>query len=495
MVRLPAHLIWTLVGAASVAASVLWSPRQTVVAQAPAVAAVAQDYPVVAAGAETDPVRGSPDSADDMAIWVHPSDPALSTVIGTDKGNGLMVYDLSGHQLQFLNVGGTNNVDLRYDFPLTGQEVDLVGATNTRNNSLALYTVNATTRQLQNVTGQPIMPSIRVYGLCMYHSAISGKYYAFITKHYAAAPTSRGEVQQWELIPTSAGKVDATLVRTLTNVGDSAEGCVADDEQAALYVADGKGVSQFGAEPNSGTQGARIVAVGGIVSNALEGVTLYSTSQGAGYLILSDQGNSVYHIYRREGSHAYVGTFQIGASSTIDAATDTDGIDVTGVNLGPAFPDGLFVAQDNPNTLGSSGTVDRTNFKLVSWGAIARSFVPLLTIDTTRNPRGGGSLPTATATPTTIATATATPTATPTATATATPTATPTATATATETATPTATATAMPTATETATMPEAATPTTSPVVTNTPELMPTIAPVNQPDLNKIWLPLMVGSI
>ena len=38
---------------------------------------------------ETDPVPSSGDAADDPAIWVHPTDPSLSTVIGTDKNSGL----------------------------------------------------------------------------------------------------------------------------------------------------------------------------------------------------------------------------------------------------------------------------------------------------------------------------------------------------------------------------------------------------------------------
>lgn len=42
-----------------------------------------------------------------------------------------------------------------------------------------------------------------------------------------------------------------------------------------------------------------------------------------------------------------------------------DGIDVTSASLGPAFPHGVFVAQDNENDGGHQ------NFKLVPWQAIA----------------------------------------------------------------------------------------------------------------------------
>ena len=53
--------------------------------------AVAQDdFPVgtVTAAVETQPVKQDPD---DPAIWVHPTDPTKSLVLGTDKDFGLVV--------------------------------------------------------------------------------------------------------------------------------------------------------------------------------------------------------------------------------------------------------------------------------------------------------------------------------------------------------------------------------------------------------------------
>jgi hypothetical protein len=76
----------------------------------------------VAATAETDPVPHGGD-ADDPAIWLHPDDPAKSTIIGTDKLGGIAVYDLAGAQILFLADGDLNNVDLRDGFPL-GSELD-----------------------------------------------------------------------------------------------------------------------------------------------------------------------------------------------------------------------------------------------------------------------------------------------------------------------------------------------------------------------------------
>src|SRR5210317_39521 len=67
----------------------------------------------VTATLETEPVPSGGDAADDPAIWIHPTDPGLSTIIGTDKRGGLAVYALDGTELQYIPAGRLNNVDLR----------------------------------------------------------------------------------------------------------------------------------------------------------------------------------------------------------------------------------------------------------------------------------------------------------------------------------------------------------------------------------------------
>ena len=79
----------------------------------------------VQATAETSSITGD---ADDPAIWVNPSDPAASLVLGTDKYNGLHVFDLKGAEVAFFNDGSVNNVDLR-PFTLQGRPVWLASAT------------------------------------------------------------------------------------------------------------------------------------------------------------------------------------------------------------------------------------------------------------------------------------------------------------------------------------------------------------------------------
>lgn len=319
---------------------------------------------------ETAPVPSTGDAADDPAIWVHPTDPSQSTIIGTDKQAGLAVYDLAGNQLQYRADGKINNVDLRYGFPLGDREVALVAASNRGGYQLFIYAVDSETRLLENVSAGTIQPGVTGYGTCMYHSRISGKYYVFIGN-------TVGEIEQWELFDNGSGAVSGRKVRAF-DVGLKTEGCVADDGYGHLYIGEEEvGIWKYGAEPDSGAARTMVDSTGsqGHLIAQVEGLTIYHSSDG-GYLIASSQGSNSYVIYQRGGNNSYIGTFQIVAGNGIDGVTDTDGIDVTNVNLGPLFPNGVFVVQDGRNDIGNQ------NFKLVPWQDIALSVDPPLDVDT-----------------------------------------------------------------------------------------------------------------
>src|SRR5690606_10302679 len=78
--------------------------------------------------AQTNPMSTSGDAADDPAIWVHPQQPQHSRILGTNKKAGLHLYDLNGHELQFIDAGRVNNVDVRQGFTLRGQPMDIAAA-------------------------------------------------------------------------------------------------------------------------------------------------------------------------------------------------------------------------------------------------------------------------------------------------------------------------------------------------------------------------------
>jgi 3-phytase len=306
----------------------------------------------VMATVETDPVPNGGDAADDPAIWVNPNDPAQSVIIGTNKRGGLGVYDLSGKQIQYLSEGEMDNVDLRDGFKLGGQTVAIVTASNRKDNTIAIYKINPQTRMLENVAARKIKHGLTVYGMCMYRSAKTGKIYYFGT-------SKSGDVEQWELIESN-GKVDAKKARNF-KLGSVVEGCVADDELGHFYVAEeAVGIWKFGAEPEAGSDHTQVAKVGdGHLFADVEGLAIAYGKDGAGYLIASSQGNHSYVVYRREGNNEFVKKFRVSAGDGVDGCEETDGIDVTTANLGPAFPQGVFVVQDGFNDKGNQ------NFKLV----------------------------------------------------------------------------------------------------------------------------------
>jgi 3-phytase len=310
-------------------------------------------------------------SADDAALWIHPTDTSKSVIIGTAKesASALRVYDLAGNQLQAVNSGKINNVDLRYNFPLNGQSVGLVAGSNRSNNSIAIYKLNAQTGLLENAAARTISTGMAIYGLCMYHSPTTGKYYVF-------ANSSSGQVQQWELFDAGNGKVDAKQVRSFS-VGSQTEGCVADDVLGQLYIGEeDRGIWKYSAEPSGGSARTSVDQTGGgHLSADVEGLTIYYAQDGKGYLLASSQGSSQFAVYQRDGNNSYVGNFKVVAGNGIDAVTNTDGIDVTNAALGSLFPNGAFVSQDNDD-----------NFKLTRWDSISTAFGGLLT-DTTWDPR------------------------------------------------------------------------------------------------------------
>lgn len=98
---------------------------------------------------ETEPVRSGGDAADDPAIWVHPTDPARSLIIGNDKGGGLEVYDLDGRRIQRITEGFFGNVDVRQRVSLPAGRTDVVAVARS---GLRFYTVDPDTRRLVSIT-------------------------------------------------------------------------------------------------------------------------------------------------------------------------------------------------------------------------------------------------------------------------------------------------------------------------------------------------------
>src|SRR5439155_5084990 len=200
-------------------------------------ALVAQTTVRPQARAQTAPVPHSGDAADDPAVWIHPLQPDLSLILGTDKQGGLHSYNMDGSEHELVSDGTKpNNLDVLYGFKLDGRTADLAVASvrgGKNGTGLKLWAIDAASRRLSDVTDKGsihVLGGKDAMGVCGYRSARTGRSYVFVTGE-------KGHVEQYELKEVGGGKVGATMVRTI-KLDSLAEGCVADDELGFLYLAE-----------------------------------------------------------------------------------------------------------------------------------------------------------------------------------------------------------------------------------------------------------------
>lgn len=303
----------------------------------------------VPAAVETEPMLGVGDRADDPAIWVSDSEDQPSLILGTNKDEGLHVYALSGEELQFLDVGAVNNVDIRGRYAVASN--DEVGAL-----SWFVISRNASAPVLH--IGDTPVQSEEPYGVCL------GQDEAGLV---AAITYKDGLVEFWRADQSKDADIRATLESTV-QLDSQLEGCVFDETQDLIFI----GEEAFGiwsyayrnadAEPQIVDS---IAASNGLVAD-VEGVSVYYAPNG-GYIVASAQEADRFVVYDRLPPHSPRGIFTITASAdgSVDAVSHTDGLDVVSSAL-PGYPQGLLVVQDDGNP--DSG-VDQ-NFKLVDWALI-----------------------------------------------------------------------------------------------------------------------------
>ena len=324
----------------------------------------AAETPVlVGSDSETVPVLHSGDAMDDPAVWVHPTDPSRSLVLGNDKAGGLETYDLDGTLVQRLAFGSQfwGNVDVRQGVSIGGRGRDIVGVVQ---RGVRFYDVDPTTRLLSQTTEDSAPIGTNGEGFCLYESPTTRKVYGI-------SITIAGDLTQFELLDADGdGLLESRTVRTFS-VGSEAEGCVADDDTGALYISEeNKALWRYDAEPDGGTAREAVdvlAAAGGHLLHDVEGVTIVDQADGAGFLIVSvqnaDNPNASYFtVYRRGAGNDFVNSFRVGNGTASDDCDRTDGVTAVTADLGPRFPRGVFICQDNNNDL--PGTTGNQNLKL-----------------------------------------------------------------------------------------------------------------------------------
>jgi 3-phytase len=308
---------------------------------------------------QTEPVARTGDAADDPAIWRNPADPAGARILGTNKKQGLLVYNLAGKELQLLEVGRLNNVDVRQDVTIGGRKLDMAVATQRDDNSVMLFTIDAS--GVVTPAGAFATGLSDIYGMCLYRPA-DGGLEAFIND-------KDGSFLQYR-IEADGNTMSGKLLRRF-KVATQPEGCVVDDRNQRLFLGEEKrGVWTVSARGDAPAKLSMIMPVGPQLVADVEGMALYHGDK-ADYLVVSSQGDNSYLVLHAKAPYKVRGSFRVGfnVAAGIDGTSETDGLEVSSANFGGPYSKGMLVIQDGYKRLPDGPQ----NFKYVAWDDVAKA--------------------------------------------------------------------------------------------------------------------------
>ena len=289
---------------------------------------------------------------DDPAIWINPADASKSLVIGTDKDTdgALYMYDLQGKILKkSIPLLRPNNVDIAYGLMIDGKKTDIAVTTERLTNKIRIFSLP----DLEPIDGG----GIEVFtgeverdpmGVALYTRPSDKAIFAIVGRKTGPAGTYLWQYQ----ISGANGKVSATVVRKFGQFSGKKEieAIAVDNELGYIYYCDEQaGIRKYLADPaaKNDTQ----LAFFGMKDFKAdhEGIAIYKKDIKTGYILVSNQQANTFMVYAREGNNGNPDEYKLLAevpTSTIEC----DGADVTNVNLGGKFKNGMFVAMSNGMT-------------------------------------------------------------------------------------------------------------------------------------------------
>lgn len=285
--------------------------------------------------------------SDDPAIWFNREQPENSIVFGTDKDTDGAIYafNLKGEILEDKTIRGVkrpNNVDVSTDFRLNDSTTtDILVFTEREAKRVRVFSVPEMT-PLDN-GGFPVFQNAELpdhglpMGIALYHAPAAGEHYFIVGRKNGPR---KGYLQQYRLVNTASG-LQAELVRTFGEFSGKKEieAIAVDAELGYIYYADeGHGIRKYYADPGKGDEELANFGME-YFREDIEGIALIRGDAQNGVIIVSDQQKGRFNFFDRQ-SNQYLGSLDLGT-------TETDGCEAINVNLGGAFPNGLFVAMSN----------------------------------------------------------------------------------------------------------------------------------------------------
>ncbi|MDR6525632.1 3-phytase [Chryseobacterium rhizosphaerae] len=278
---------------------------------------------------------------DDPAIWINPEDASKSIIIGTDKDTdgGLYAFDLNGKIIhKVLGLQRPNNVDIEYGFTVNGKKVDIAAVTERETNKVKLYTLPEL-KEVGEISVFEGETERGPMGISMYKNPGTGDIFVVVGRK--SGPKD-GYLWQYKLSEKN-GTITGEVVRKFGKYSGlkEIESIAVDDEKGYIYYSDEQfGVHQYYADPAKGNDELLVFGKGDFTSD-VEGISIYPTSPQNGYILVSNQQKDTFNVYLRENPAK-------GKIAEIPVSTsESDGSEVTNINLGPAFPKGVFVAMSN----------------------------------------------------------------------------------------------------------------------------------------------------
>lgn len=295
----------------------------------------------------------TPHDTDDPAIWINPADATQSLVIGTDKDTdgGIYMYSLDGKIIKkSVPLKRPNNVDLAYGLMINGKKTDIAVTTERETNRIRIFSLpdlkpidNGGIEVFNGETERDPM------GVALYTRASDNTIYAIVGRKTGP---SGSYLWQYRLTGNNDGTVSAVVERKFGSFSGKKEieAIAVDNELGFIYYCDeGEGIRKYIADPAAKNDNELAMFGKTGFKQDHEGIAIYKTSATKGYILVSNQQANTFMVYPREGANGNLNEYPLLAevpTSTIEC----DGADVTNVNLGPKFPNGMFVAMSNGMT-------------------------------------------------------------------------------------------------------------------------------------------------
>lgn len=292
----------------------------------------------------------TPNDTDDPAIWVNPTNPDESLIIGTDKQEdtgGLYAYNLKGEIVnKIVPLNRPNNVDVIYGFDYNGKKIDIAITTERKTNKIRIISL-PDFKLIDNGGIEVFVGEAQrdPMGIALYKGN-NEEVYVIVGRKEGTS----GEYLHQYLLEEKEGKIEAKLVRKFGNYSGKKEieAIAVDQELGYIYYSDETiGVRKYFADPEKGNEEIAFFGQKDFKRDN-EGIAIYKTNATDGYILISDQQANYFNVYKREGEKDNVNEHKIIAripTSTIEC----DGADAINLNFNSTFPKGFLVAMSNGN--------------------------------------------------------------------------------------------------------------------------------------------------